>query len=78
LPAAALTHGFKAGFVVAGGFCMVGALVAMVFLPRQRRRAEDAHAETAALSFARSPGAPSCGHLARASLEPETAARDAH
>ena len=61
----ALTHGFKGAFVVAAVLCAIGLVVALVFLPPRRRRAEDEHVETVALSFARCPGAPYCGHLAR-------------
>jgi EmrB/QacA subfamily drug resistance transporter len=61
----ALTHGFKGGFVVAAVLCAIGLVVALLFLPGRRRRVEDEHAETLALSFARCPGAPYCGHLAR-------------
>jgi EmrB/QacA subfamily drug resistance transporter len=61
----ALTHGFKGGFLVAGVLCAAGFFVALVFLPSRRRRAEDEHAETVALSFIRCPGAPYCGYLAR-------------
>jgi EmrB/QacA subfamily drug resistance transporter len=61
----ALTHGFKGGFIIAGAFCAIALVAAAVFLPRQRRKVEDAPAEAIALSVARSPGAPSCGHLTR-------------
>src|SRR4051794_35529939 len=61
----ALTHGFKGAFVVSGVLCVIGLVVALVLLPPRRRRVEDEHAETAALSFARCPGAPYCGHFAR-------------
>jgi EmrB/QacA subfamily drug resistance transporter len=61
----ALTHGFKGGFVVAAGLCAAGLVAAVVFLPRRPRRVENALAETAALAFARCPGAPYCGALAR-------------
>ncbi len=62
---AALTHGFKGAFTVAAVLCAVGLAVALMLLPRRRREAEDEHAEAIALSFARCPGAPYCGHLAR-------------
>jgi EmrB/QacA subfamily drug resistance transporter len=62
---AALTHGFKEAFVVAGVLCAVGVVVAVALLPRRKRRTEDAQVEAIALSFARCPGAPYCGHLAR-------------
>ncbi len=61
----ALTHGFKAAFTVAGLLCAVGVVVALVLLPPRPREASDEHVETVALSFARCPGAPYCGHLAR-------------
>ena len=41
------------------------AVTALVLLPRRRRSVADEDAETVALSFARCPGAPYCGHLAR-------------
>jgi len=63
---AALTHGFKGAFIVAAALCAVGVLVAVVLLPRRRRVAGGEHVEAIALSFARCPGAPYCGHLARA------------
>jgi EmrB/QacA subfamily drug resistance transporter len=63
---AALTHGFKGAFVVAAGLCALGVVMAVVLLPSRRRAARDMHVETTAMSFARSPGAPCCGHLARA------------
>jgi EmrB/QacA subfamily drug resistance transporter len=62
---AALTHGFRGAFTVAAVLCAVGLVVAVALLPRPRRRAEDEDVETIALSFARCPGAPYCGHLAR-------------
>jgi EmrB/QacA subfamily drug resistance transporter len=61
---AALTHGFKGGFVVAAALCGAALVAAVVFLPR-RPRTVDSPAETAALAFARCPGAPYCGALAR-------------
>jgi EmrB/QacA subfamily drug resistance transporter len=61
----ALTHGFKGAFVVAAMLCAIGVVLAVVLLPRRRREAEDEHVEAIALSFARCPGAPYCGHLAR-------------
>ena len=45
--------------------CAVAAVVAIVLLPGRRREPEDVHVETLAMSFARCPGAPYCGHLAR-------------
>jgi EmrB/QacA subfamily drug resistance transporter len=61
---AALTHGFKGAFTVAAVLCAAGVGVAMALLPRRRRESEDAHVEAIAMSFARCPGAPYCGHLA--------------
>lgn len=60
----ALTYGFKGAFTVAAVLCAVGVVVALVLLPRRRREAADEHVEAIALSFARCPGAPYCGHLA--------------
>jgi MFS family permease len=62
----ALTHGFKGAFTVAGLLCAAGAVLALVLLPRHNRTVENEEVETIALSFARCPGAPYCGHLARA------------
>jgi EmrB/QacA subfamily drug resistance transporter len=62
---AALTHGFKGAFVVAAVLCALGLVVALLFLPGRRRRAEDEQVETVALSSLRCPGAPYCGYLAR-------------
>jgi predicted MFS family arabinose efflux permease len=62
---AALTHGFKGAFVVAAVLCAIGVVVALLLLPGRRRKREDMQVETVALSFARCPGAPYCGHLAR-------------
>jgi EmrB/QacA subfamily drug resistance transporter len=62
----ALTHGFTAAFTVAGILCALGALFAIALLPGRRRETADEQVETIALSFARCPGAPYCGHLARA------------
>src|SRR3954447_9583586 len=61
----ALTHGFKGAFIVAGVLCAVGAVLALVLIPGRRREAEDEQVEVIALSFARCPGAPYCGHLTR-------------
>jgi hypothetical protein len=62
---AALTHGFKGAFTVAAALCAVGAVVALALLPRRRREPGGRHFEAIAMSFARCPGAPYCGHLAR-------------
>jgi MFS family permease len=62
----ALTHGFTAAFTVAGILCALGALFAIALLPGRRRETADEQVEAIALSFARCPGAPYCGHLARA------------
>jgi EmrB/QacA subfamily drug resistance transporter len=61
----ALTHGFKGAFTVAALLCAAGAVLALVLLPRRKRSVEDEEVETIALSFARCPGAPYCGYLAR-------------
>jgi monoterpene epsilon-lactone hydrolase len=62
---AALTHGFTGAFTVSAILCAVAAVLAIVLLPGRRREPEDVHITTLALSFARCPGAPYCGHLAR-------------
>src|SRR6059058_597192 len=62
---AALTHGFKGAFVVAAALCTVGIGVAVALLPRRPREARAAPTEAMALSFARCPGAPHSGYLAR-------------
>jgi EmrB/QacA subfamily drug resistance transporter len=61
----ALTHGFKGAFIVAAVLCAAGVAVALALLPRRPREAEDRHIAAIAMSFARCPGAPYCGHLAR-------------
>ena len=61
----ALTHGFKGGFIVAAIFCSAGAALALVLLPGRRRGAQNEQAQAIAMSFARCPGAPCCGYLAR-------------
>jgi EmrB/QacA subfamily drug resistance transporter len=61
----ALTHGFKGAFTVAAALCAVGVAVALALLPRARRESRDRHIAALAMSFARCPGAPYCGHLAR-------------
>jgi EmrB/QacA subfamily drug resistance transporter len=63
---AALTHGFKGAFIVGAVLCATGAVFTTVLLPGRRREPADEHVEMLALSFARCPGAPYCGHLARA------------
>ena len=63
---AALTHGFKGGFTIAAILCAAAAVLALILLPRRRRDPKNSEAETVAFSFARGPGAPCCGHLARA------------
>jgi MFS family permease len=63
--ALALTHGFKGAFTVAAVFCAVGVVVALALLPRRAREPGDRHIAALAMSFARCPGAPYCGHLAR-------------
>lgn len=62
---AALTHGFKAGFTVAGILCALGAALVLVLLPGRKRDVANEPAEALVFSFARCPGAPYCGHLAR-------------
>ena len=49
----------------AAALCALGAVVALAVLPRRRREPRAAGFEALALSFARCPGAPYCGHLAR-------------
>jgi MFS family permease len=62
---AALTHGFRGAFVIAGVLCAIGVVLAITLLPARPRETADQHVETVALSFTRCPGAPYCGHLAR-------------
>jgi EmrB/QacA subfamily drug resistance transporter len=64
-PLEALTHGFKGAFTVAAVLCAIGVVLALVLLPARRRQPEDEAVEAIAISFARCPGAPYCGHLAR-------------
>jgi len=64
-PTAALTHGFKGGFIVAAILCAAAAVLALVLLPRRKRDVENEEVEAVAFSFARCPGAPYCGALAR-------------
>jgi EmrB/QacA subfamily drug resistance transporter len=61
----ALTHGFKGGFIVSAILCAASAALALVLLPPRKRAVENEQAEAIATSFARCPGAPYCGHLAR-------------
>jgi predicted MFS family arabinose efflux permease len=61
----ALTHGFKGAFIAAAALCALGLVVAMALLPSPRRKPEDERLATLALSFARCPTAPYCGHLGR-------------
>jgi EmrB/QacA subfamily drug resistance transporter len=63
---AALTHGFKGAFIVGAVLCAMGAVSTIVLLPGRRRESADEQVQTVALSFMRCPGAPYCGHLARA------------
>ena len=63
---AALTHGFKGAFIVGAALCAMGAVFTIVLLPGRRREPADEDVQTVALSFTRCPGAPYCGHLARA------------
>src|SRR3954464_5083203 len=62
---AALTHGFKGAFIVGAILCASGAALALVLLPRRERDVNNEEVEALAFSFARCPGAPYCGHLAR-------------
>jgi EmrB/QacA subfamily drug resistance transporter len=62
---AALTHGFTGAFTVSAILCAAAAVAAMVVLPGRRRDVEEVDVATVAMSFARCPGAPYCGHLAR-------------
>jgi hypothetical protein len=45
--------------------CAAAAVLALILLPGRPRKADDVHAQTLAMAFARCPGAPYCGHLAR-------------
>jgi predicted MFS family arabinose efflux permease len=62
---AALTHGFKGAFTIAAIICAAGAALALVLLPRRKRDVKNQDVEAVAFAFARCPGAPYCGHLAR-------------
>ena len=61
----ALTHGFKGAFTIAAVLCAVGVAVALALLPRRPREPRDRTLAALAMSVARCPGAPYCGHLAR-------------
>jgi EmrB/QacA subfamily drug resistance transporter len=61
----ALTHGFKGAFIVAAALCVVGVAVALALLPRRVQEPGERRIAQLAMSFARCPGAPYCGHLAR-------------
>jgi EmrB/QacA subfamily drug resistance transporter len=61
----ALTHGFKGAFLVAALLCAAGVVLAITLLPGRRRERADEGVEAVAISFARCPGAPYCGYLAR-------------
>jgi len=61
----ALTHGFTGAFTVSGLLCAASAVLALVLLPRRKRAVKNEQVETIASSFARCPGAPYAGHLAR-------------
>jgi EmrB/QacA subfamily drug resistance transporter len=61
----ALTHGFKGAFIGAALICSAAAVLALVLLPRRKRKVENEEAEAVAFSFANCPGAPYCGALAR-------------
>src|SRR3954452_844310 len=62
---AALTHGFKGAFAVGAILCAAAAVLALGLLPRRKRAVDNEEAEAVAFSFARCPGAPYCGALAR-------------
>src|SRR6266550_97648 len=62
---AALVHGFTGAFTVSAIVCAVAAVLAIVLLPGRPREVENVHAGTLAMAFARCPGAPYCGYLAR-------------
>ncbi|HEY4427535.1 MAG TPA: DHA2 family efflux MFS transporter permease subunit [Solirubrobacteraceae bacterium] len=64
-PLLALTHGFKGAFLVAAGLCAFGVVVSIILLPGRPREDREGHVARMAMSFARCPGAPYCGHLAR-------------
>ena len=62
---AALTHGFKGGFIAAAFMCALALVVAVVALPGRARRTKTGEVELTALSSARCPSAPHAGYLAR-------------
>jgi EmrB/QacA subfamily drug resistance transporter len=62
----ALTHGFAGAFFIGGVLCAMGGFFALVLLPGRQREPADEDVQTVALAFTRCPGAPYCGHLARA------------
>jgi len=61
----ALTHGFTGAFTVGAALCAAGVVLAMTLLPGRPRKAEDEQVQALSMAFARCPGAPYCGHLAR-------------
>jgi EmrB/QacA subfamily drug resistance transporter len=61
----ALTHGFKGGFIVSGILCAAAAALALTLLPQRKRDVANEEVEVVHLAFARCPGAPYCGYLAR-------------
>jgi EmrB/QacA subfamily drug resistance transporter len=60
----ALTHGFKGAFIAAAALCALGLVVALALLPSPAHKSANERS-TLALAFARCPGAPYCGSLAR-------------
>jgi EmrB/QacA subfamily drug resistance transporter len=61
----ALTHGFKGAFTLSAIVCAAAAALALALVPRRKRKLDNEDAEVLHLSFARCPGAPYCGYLAR-------------
>jgi EmrB/QacA subfamily drug resistance transporter len=61
----ALTHGFKGAFIGGALLCALGALFALTLLPGRPREPANEGVKAVSLAFARCPGAPYCGHLAR-------------
>jgi hypothetical protein len=51
--------------MVAAALCAIALVLALALLPGRRRSSEDEGLEAIVMSFARCPGAPYCGHLAR-------------